>query len=64
MQALIDICLKVSKAVGTGQVSAKSAVNAAGKARAGGGAQREKPFDAMNSIVANLLLNLTGCVVV
>ena len=56
-QALIDICLKVSKAVRSGQASAKGSVSAAGK---GWKAQKEKPFVSMNNIVANLLLNLTG----
>ena len=63
MQALIDICLKVSKAVGTGKISVKSSVNATGRGQAVGWIPREKPFDAMNNIVANLLLNLTGYVV-
>ena len=54
LQALIDICLKVSKAVRTGQMSAAKA------GPAGSLALKEKPFDAMNTIVANLLLSLTG----
>ena len=57
-QALLDICLRISKALNMGQGSAKSAVST--KKGAVSEAGREKPFDTMNNIVANLLLNLTG----
>ena len=56
------MCLKVSKAVTSGKGVAKGAVSV-GKGVAG--ASEDKPFDTMNNIVANLLLNLTryevGC---
>ncbi len=57
-QALLDICQKVVSAserkVGQA-VKAGSAVTAG----QGGVASKEKPFDTMNNIVANLMLNLT-----
>lgn len=57
-QALVGICRKVAQAAeGKGRGSrAKGTVTAGG----GGAATHEKPFDAMNNIVANLLLNLTS----
>ncbi len=58
MQALIDICKKVSKASRTSQISSSSAVSAV-SGTVGGVAAKEKPFDAMNTVVANLLLSLT-----
>ena len=60
-QALLDICAKVSKA--THPRSSQSAAKTGSGITDRGGArpsQREgKPFDSMNNIVANLLLNLT-----
>lgn len=54
-QALIELCQKVSKAVISGKGVSRGAVNS-GKAVPA----KEKPFDTMNNIVANLLLSLTG----
>ena len=53
-QALMDICHKVTKTgrPGGGLVKAGSEITSG--ARGG-----EKPFDSMNNIVANLLINLT-----
>ncbi|XP_065886602.1 tubulin epsilon chain-like [Dysidea avara] len=62
-QALLDICEKASKAV---QRPCHSASAAAIKQHSeitsskGGVSQHSKPFDDMNNIVANLLLNLTS----
>ncbi|XP_077990397.1 tubulin epsilon chain-like [Glandiceps talaboti] len=68
-QALVDICNKISQALppdkpgkrvmgSTGRVKADSAVTAS----TGGvvKSSEEKPFDKMNNIVANLLLNMTS----
>ncbi len=56
-QALIELCRKVTKAVDSGRVSTKSVSSSGSEAM-------EKPFEDMNNIVANLLLNLTRCVCV
>lgn len=69
LQALYDICQKVYQAqpqeqggkrtypAGSGQVKGQgSVVSGAGGATKAG---HEKPFDHMNNIVANMLLNLT-----
>ena len=57
-QALIDLCQKVSKGhqVRQGQARSGSEITAGQGGIAG---SQEKPFDTMNNIVANLLLNLT-----
>lgn len=59
LQSLIDISQKVFKAcqsrVGGGAKRESTVTAGAG----GLAASREKPFDTMNNIVANLLLNLT-----
>lgn len=58
LQALSDLCQKVSRAyqIRQGQARAGSGVSAGQGGVAG---SQEKPFDDMNNIVANLLLNLT-----
>ena len=58
LQALTDLCQKVSRAyqIRQGQARAGSGVSAGQGCVAG---SQEKPFDDMNNIVANLLLNLT-----
>lgn len=62
LQALLDICEKASKAAqrpshlaGAAAVKQHSEITS-GK---GGVSECSKPFDDMNNIVANLLLNLT-----
>ena len=59
LKSLIDICLKVSRAcqskVGGGARHGSTVVAGDG----GVAGSKEKPFDAMNNIVANLILNLT-----
>ncbi len=57
-QALLDLCQKVVKASQhkAGQAAKPGSAVTAGK---GGIATKEKPFDTMNNIVANLMLNLT-----
>ncbi|XP_022083482.1 tubulin epsilon chain-like isoform X1 [Acanthaster planci] len=65
-QALLDICEKINQALppeksgkrtfgATGQAKAGTTISGSGKKAA-----NEKPFDQMNNIVANLLLNLTS----
>ncbi len=54
-QALLDICHKVTK----GQQTVRSGMVKGGSEITGGPKTEGKPFDAMNNIVANLLLNLT-----
>ena len=71
MQALLDICHKVLRAVHKGPGS-RAAVKlgstvtkeeGCGSSSSGASSatvtSKEKPFDSMNSIVANLLLNMT-----
>ena len=73
LQALVDIVRKIESALppdrtgkkvfGHGQLAAGSRVRRESALTASDGcvtkARDEKPFDAMNNIVANLLLNLT-----
>ena len=59
-QALIDICTKVVRASQSKKTQAKA--SSAVTTSQGGVASKEKPFDTMNNIVANMLLNLTRCV--
>lgn len=63
-QALVDICHKVLDAVhhkGPGSSRAAAAVKPGSTVTMdeGRATDKEKPFDSMNSIVANLLLNMT-----
>ena len=65
-QALVDICHKVLDAVhhkGPGSSRAGAAVKPGSTVTMDEGrvTDKEKPFDSMNSIVANLLLNMTRC---
>ena len=60
-QSLLDICrtiLKATDAKGSGAARAGSGVSDRG-GRTGAIRADEKPFDSMNNIIANLLLNLT-----
>lgn len=50
--ALIDICNKLTKAKNAGKVRQSSSIE-------DGGSAVYRSFDAMNNIVANLLLNMT-----
>lgn len=63
-QALVDICHKVLQAVHKNPSSRAVKKGSTVTMDEGGGAKtskdREKPFDSMNSIVANMLLNMTG----
>ncbi|KAE8602663.1 hypothetical protein XENTR_v10014076 [Xenopus tropicalis] len=58
-QALVDIVNKINQMANTGKLgNVKS--NSLLTSNKGGIKENEKPFDAMNNIVANLLLNLTS----
>jgi hypothetical protein len=71
VQALVDIVNKIHPPQ-DGKTNAPQGGGAGVRVKAGsaltageGGASRsrsEKPFDSMNNIVANLLLNMTRCV--
>lgn len=62
-QALVDICHKVLQAVHKNPSSRAVKKGSTVTMDEGGGAKSskdgEKPFDSMNSIVANMLLNMT-----
>lgn len=61
-QALVDICHKVLQAVHKNPSSRAVKKGSSVTTDEGSGAKSvgaEKPFDSMNSIVANMLLNLT-----
>ena len=64
-QSLLDICRTILKATdiakGSGAARAVSGVSDRG-GRTGAIRADEKPFDSMNNIIANLLLNLTRLV--
>ena len=65
-QALVDICHKVLEAVhhkgpGSGRAGAAVKPGSTVTMEEGRVTDKEKPFDSMNSIVANLLLNMTRC---
>ncbi|XP_067839919.1 tubulin epsilon chain [Heptranchias perlo] len=59
-QSLVDIVNKINQMANSGKLS--SAIKLRNTLISGqtGGKRQEKPFDAMNNIVANLLLNLTS----
>nr|WAQ15576.1 tubulin epsilon [Halisarca dujardinii] len=59
-QALIDICSKVLKACPTKTKKGPAKPDSTVVASQGGLQARSKPFDSMNNIVANLLLNITS----
>ena len=59
-QALVDIVAKIEQSVGSSKAGRCSAVTD----RHGGATNQTKPFDTMNNIVANLLLNMTRSVFV
>lgn len=53
-QSLLDICAKINKSQHKSAVKAKTAVTEAA------GQEKQKPWDKMNNIVANMLLHLTS----
>ena len=61
LQALLDICHKITWATNSKKGASAVRVGSSLQDRGGAGGlvKESQPFDAMNNIVANLLLNLT-----
>ncbi|XP_043917840.1 tubulin epsilon chain [Protopterus annectens] len=59
-QALVDIVNKINQMASSGKLGASMKLSSTVTSGHGGIKTQEKPFDAMNNIVANLLLNLTS----